>query len=519
MISGLKKLSSKEFLGVRKIGKVLAIGSSSFFNEEDLTAILGPYNDKYANGQAVWVFTYKERPVEFSYNKILSRVQLEVKGHDDKDSLDIGKELRKEIVLAQKAKNPTKFAIGVQKAKWSVIPGWQGMSEGIFDRYANLFNKPKVQDKTHEYKAIVSMRTYGSRGITIHILKGEKIVWEHKSNNPHTLKQDVEKMNHMLKSMHLNLNTIEITHKLNGKVVDVLGESVIEEARRAGNFKKVEMPKRKGLNVGDVHDIGNNQVELILPRNDLEKRKELLRPLIDSGHKIVNAIKNVKVDIMTLDKPKKLNESRLSNDELKTQVHTLKQHMINKGITRADHPDVLGKVHPADRDLVSHGIHKGTNTLGWKDGIKKRKLNEETMTEEEKTLLEYVLNFQQRRARARVMKRNKNKIKMARDRKARRLATTDQLKIRARRMAIQILRRRLAGKIGEDYKSLSVSQKIQIDKRVEAKKGLVKRIAIRLLPRVRKMEVERYRSRLKNKQQGSSQNISSPQTQGHGESK
>lgn len=105
------------------------------------------------------------------------------------------------------------------------------------------------------------------------------------------------------------------------------------------------------------------------------------------------------------------------------------------------------------------------------------------------------LNFQQRRKRAMVMRRMKVKIQRARERAARRLATTEKLKLRARRAAIKIVRRRVAGKLGMNYADLSASQKMQIDQKVAKRKGMIEKIARKILPAVRRKEIERYRAR------------------------
>lgn len=105
------------------------------------------------------------------------------------------------------------------------------------------------------------------------------------------------------------------------------------------------------------------------------------------------------------------------------------------------------------------------------------------------------LDFQQRRKRAMTMRRLKGKILRARERAKRRIATTDKLIQRARRAAIKIVRRRVAGKLGMQYQDLSASQKMQIDAKVAKRKALIDRIAKKLLPTVRRKEIERFKNR------------------------
>jgi len=101
------------------------------------------------------------------------------------------------------------------------------------------------------------------------------------------------------------------------------------------------------------------------------------------------------------------------------------------------------------------------------------------------------LNYAQRVKRAQVFRRNKRKIAIARDRMKRKIASTDQLKKRARKHAIQALRKKLAGKRGQDYNNLAVGEKINIDKRVQQRKSAISRIAQKILPQLRKAEMQK----------------------------
>ena len=112
---------------------------------------------------------------------------------------------------------------------------------------------------------------------------------------------------------------------------------------------------------------------------------------------------------------------------------------------------------------------------------------------EEMELDEAVLSFAQRRKRAMTLRRIAPRLKAARLRLAKRMASTDKLKKRARKQAIQIIRKKVAGQKGASYASLSPGEKIQIDKRVESRKGSIAKIAQKILAKVRKAEVARLR--------------------------
>ena len=105
-----------------------------------------------------------------------------------------------------------------------------------------------------------------------------------------------------------------------------------------------------------------------------------------------------------------------------------------------------------------------------------------------------VLTLQQRQKRRLTMKRLGPRIARLRKIKLQRVAQKPALIKRARKAAIMLLKKRVAGEQGQNYSSLSPSQKIQIDRMVEKKLPLVEKIAKRLLPKIMKKELERIKS-------------------------
>lgn len=101
------------------------------------------------------------------------------------------------------------------------------------------------------------------------------------------------------------------------------------------------------------------------------------------------------------------------------------------------------------------------------------------------------LTIQQRLKRGRILKRNMPKIQRARKIKMKRMATQAMLLKRAKRAAIRLLRKKVAGQKGVDYQKLGASQKITIDNLVAKKSAVVAKLAKRLLPKLRKAEGER----------------------------
>ena len=104
------------------------------------------------------------------------------------------------------------------------------------------------------------------------------------------------------------------------------------------------------------------------------------------------------------------------------------------------------------------------------------------------------LSVQQRMVIGRRMKRLAPR--MARMRKIRKMRMADRprLERRARKAAIKLLRKRFAGKQGANYASLAPGAKMQVDRIIQKKMAMVGRIAKRLLPKVRKGEMERLKS-------------------------
>lgn len=119
--------------------------------------------------------------------------------------------------------------------------------------------------------------------------------------------------------------------------------------------------------------------------------------------------------------------------------------------------------------------------------------------EQEGLLLDEALDIQQRLKRSRIMKRYERKIQRAKEMSKRRIADQPHLRRRAFVKAREAVRTRLAGQVGADYHQLGPSEKIRIDKMLDKKAAMIKRIAQRLLPRVRTAEMKRLQSYIQGK--------------------
>lgn len=106
-------------------------------------------------------------------------------------------------------------------------------------------------------------------------------------------------------------------------------------------------------------------------------------------------------------------------------------------------------------------------------------------------LIEKPLTPQQRIARGRLMKRLAPKMAMKRKIAAKKKASSAILKKRAQAKARDILRAKYLK--DKDYNSLSYSEKLSIDKKISGKTTLIKKIAKKLMPKIKKAEAERLR--------------------------
>lgn len=111
------------------------------------------------------------------------------------------------------------------------------------------------------------------------------------------------------------------------------------------------------------------------------------------------------------------------------------------------------------------------------------------------TLLERVVSLSQRRKRAQQMRLREPKLMRKRMQKKYRFAPNDVLIKRAQNLARKMFRMRVVGKEkGAHYRDLSPSEKINIDKMISSKAKLIKKLALRLIPVIRKAEMARLQT-------------------------
>ena len=111
--------------------------------------------------------------------------------------------------------------------------------------------------------------------------------------------------------------------------------------------------------------------------------------------------------------------------------------------------------------------------------------------EPKKEVKEAVLSLSARRARGMQFRRMQSRIQTARKRASLRYASPDKLNNRARRAAIKFLKSRVSSNKARSYADLSPGEKQSVDQKIQKMLPSVGRIASRLLPQVRKSEMQR----------------------------
>ena len=103
------------------------------------------------------------------------------------------------------------------------------------------------------------------------------------------------------------------------------------------------------------------------------------------------------------------------------------------------------------------------------------------------------LTMQQRMAKSRAFKKNKAKIAIGRKKAARKIASLDVLKKRARKAARDVILKKITKDIPKS--ELSMSRRQSIEKQLDKKKAVIDKLARKLIPQVRKKELERKKGK------------------------
>tara|TARA_S200002703_G_scaffold103907_1_gene90140 strand:+ start:1734 stop:2216 length:483 start_codon:yes stop_codon:yes gene_type:complete len=99
------------------------------------------------------------------------------------------------------------------------------------------------------------------------------------------------------------------------------------------------------------------------------------------------------------------------------------------------------------------------------------------------------LTVQQRLAKSRQMKKLKSKIALGRKRAERKVASIDVLKKRAQKQARNFFAKKITK--GQDKGELGMARRADIEKRLDKMKPKIDKLARKMLPKIRKAEIEK----------------------------
>ena len=150
--------------------------------------------------------------------------------------------------------------------------------------------------------------------------------------------------------------------------------------------------------------------------------------------------------------------------------------------------DELEDVEDIYPDLDKDGDHddEDWSNMSSDDGMQR------TVIDDNYDWVDEVLTPAQRFKRSQQMRRLKGKIARARKIALRRPSSPEKLQKRAQRHARNLMRKRYIK--GKNYNDLSFAEKQAIEKRLQGKGALISRIAIRLKPKLKKLEQQRLKS-------------------------
>ena len=132
-----------------------------------------------------------------------------------------------------------------------------------------------------------------------------------------------------------------------------------------------------------------------------------------------------------------------------------------------------------DFDTFKTGLPKKLNDRDAKDAYDTiRAVIKEDLDEQKKPL-----SISQRKAIGRRMKRLAPKLQRIKKMKARKMADAQTIQKRAQKAAINLIRKKVAGKKGQNYANLSPGDKMNVDRLVAKKSAIIAKLAKKLISR------------------------------------
>lgn len=212
-----------------------------------------------------------------------------------------------------------------------------------------------------------------------------------------------------------------------------------------------------------LHSQGHKHLVVVAGSDRVDEYKEKLEKYnnVEGKHGHYN-FKSIKVVSAGHRDPDAEGAEGMSGTKMREHARAGKKKEFKSGLPKALHPHA---------DEIIHHI--------------------QSIKESADELFERVLTLVQRRQRAMQMKRLKSRLSRARKFAANRMATQQALERRAAKKAKNVLRVRYAGQRGAHYQQMSPSDKMSVDRVIDPKVKNIKRMALRLVPKIRQAEIKR----------------------------
>lgn len=511
MLKGAKYLA----IGVSK-GEESPLGilNGTIFTEKEAHNILGPSTPSPLSPYR-WYYEYKGKQMQIVWNKTLHRFQVSA----EFGAKELAKEFRALIIDEFEKKFPLNYLQAMKAAQWAVLPGIKFDPHKLETIKKRLNLKEEINLNESKELAIHKFHKIQSsfkRFMSNYVLEFKT----HERNFRYYLTVICKEHDQPMKDIPIEGSCI-FEMEQDG-IVDLVSSTKWFSSRDGREMINMVLEYESTTPVEQDEEMDEslqkNQIRYGVDQHSVKKRKRASKPM-----SVVQEKSNVLTEAKLSDLPPdaqhayKMLKKELTKigskftikwiDGKKLGVCWGHEHNKDKKLLKKE--DELFRKVSYDKDFKTKLKYSGFNQIDFSadsTGHGVEPINEDIEMTEKSELLEFVLNFQQRRARARVMKRFKTKIAMARKRKSMRMADGHALERRARKAAVLLMKKRFAGNMGLNYANLTASQKMAVDKRIQGKEALIGRMAKRLLPKIRQKEMLRLQKRSKAKAESTPSN-------------
>ena len=220
-------------------------------------------------------------------------------------------------------------------------------------------------------------------------------------------------------------------------------------------------------------DQGHKHLVMVAGSDRVGEYKRILDKY--NGHPDHHNFKSIKVVSAGQRDPDAEGASGISGTKMRHYAKTGDHENFKKGLPKS--------LHPHAKEIMQH-IHEENQFIDAQFTL---------FLESNIEQLDEVLTVAGRRKKAIAMRRRRMALKRSRMRAKFRFAGAAQLKRRARRHAVAAIKKRVAGRVGQQYATASIGQKASIDRLVAKRKAIINKIALRNAPKERRSEAERLK--------------------------